>query len=45
MDFNAVQAMGERIRKEIGDPTCVVANAGICRGKPILAASKRDIEL
>jgi len=31
--------------RDVGDPTCVVANAGICRGKTILDATKRDIEL
>jgi len=44
-DYDAVQAISSRISKEIGNPTCVVAGAGICRGKPILQASKRDIEL
>ncbi|OCK86210.1 putative short-chain dehydrogenase [Lepidopterella palustris CBS 459.81] len=44
-NYDAVQAVGAQISKEIGDPTCVVANAGICRGKPILEATKRDIEL
>ncbi|KAJ5753011.1 hypothetical protein N7520_009928 [Penicillium odoratum] len=32
-------------RGDVGDPTCVVANAGICRGKPLLHATQRDIEL
>ncbi|EXJ90179.1 hypothetical protein A1O3_03248 [Capronia epimyces CBS 606.96] len=43
--FDKVQALAGKIREEVGDPTCVVANAGICRGKPILQASSRDIEL
>ena len=43
--FEEVQTVAEEIRRTVGDPTCVVANAGICRGKPILEASKRDIEL
>ncbi|KAL6364088.1 hypothetical protein LRP88_03521 [Fusarium phalaenopsidis] len=30
---------------KVGDPTVIVANAGVCRGKPVLAATKRDIEL
>ncbi|KPM38347.1 hypothetical protein AK830_g8235 [Neonectria ditissima] len=30
---------------EVGDPTVIIANAGICRGRPILAAQKKDIEL
>ncbi|EFX00667.1 short chain dehydrogenase reductase [Grosmannia clavigera kw1407] len=44
-NYDELQAMATRIRKDLGDPTVVVANAGICRGKPILAASQRDIEL
>ncbi|KAF7719416.1 Uncharacterized protein PECH_004914 [Penicillium ucsense] len=40
-----LQAVAERLRGEIGDPTCVVANAGLCRGKPLLHATPRDIEL
>jgi NADP-dependent 3-hydroxy acid dehydrogenase YdfG len=30
---------------EVGDPTIVVANAGVCRGKPLLKATKRDVDL
>ncbi|KAK7204236.1 putative short-chain dehydrogenase [Myxozyma melibiosi] len=44
-DYEALQEVSSRISKDIGDPTIVVANAGICRGKPILQATKRDIEL
>ncbi|KAF2808717.1 putative short-chain dehydrogenase [Mytilinidion resinicola] len=44
-NYEAVLAVAAKISKEVGDPTCVVACAGICRGKPILEASKRDIEL
>ncbi|KAI9834056.1 MAG: hypothetical protein M1819_003341 [Sarea resinae] len=44
-NFEAVQAAAVKIAKEVGTPTCVVANAGICRGNAILNASKRDIEL
>ncbi|EPS32248.1 hypothetical protein PDE_07208 [Penicillium oxalicum 114-2] len=40
-----LQAVAERLRREIGDPTCVVANAGLCRGKPLLHATSRDVEL
>lgn len=31
--------------RDVGDPTVIVANAGVCRGKPVLEAAKRDIEL
>ncbi|OKL57460.1 hypothetical protein UA08_07228 [Talaromyces atroroseus] len=40
-----VLAVAASIRRQIGEPTCVVANAGICRGKSLLQATKRDIEL
>lgn len=30
---------------EVGEPTVVVANAGVCRGKPLLKATKQDINL
>ncbi|KAF3385515.1 Short-chain dehydrogenase/reductase family 16C member 6 [Penicillium rolfsii] len=38
-------SVAETLRREVGIPTCVMANAGICRGKPLLHASPRDIEL
>lgn len=44
-DFDAVQQTALRVREEVGNVSCVVANAGICRGKPILSATNRDIEL
>ena len=44
-DYSALQSTAESIRTDVGEPTCVVANAGICRGKTLLAASPRDIEL
>lgn len=44
-NFEALQSVAADIRKDVGNPTCVVANAGICRGKPILEATQRDIEL
>lgn len=31
--------------REVGEPTVVVANAGVCRGKPLLKATKQDIDL
>ncbi|KAJ5904106.1 hypothetical protein N7504_006489 [Penicillium tannophilum] len=39
------ELVAETLRREVGDPTCVVACAGICRGKPLLHATPRDIEL
>ncbi|KAJ5664047.1 hypothetical protein N7507_004778 [Penicillium longicatenatum] len=40
-----LELVAENLRREVGDPTCVIANAGICRGKPLLHATPRDIEL
>ncbi|KAJ5937842.1 hypothetical protein N7454_004184, partial [Penicillium verhagenii] len=39
------ESVAETVRRDVGDPTCIVANAGICRGKPLLYATPRDIEL
>jgi all-trans-retinol dehydrogenase (NAD+) len=44
-DFDELQSIAAHIRKDVGEPTIAIANAGICRGKPILTASKKDIEL
>ena len=44
-NFDKIQSVAAQIQQEVGNPTCVIANAGICRGKPILHASSRDIEL
>jgi all-trans-retinol dehydrogenase (NAD+) len=44
-DYDAVMKVAAKVAKEVGQPTCVVANAGLCRGKTILEAEKRDIEL
>jgi len=37
--------VAEKVRKDIGDPTVVYANAGINRNKPVFEESKEDIEL
>ncbi|EED14435.1 short-chain dehydrogenase, putative [Talaromyces stipitatus ATCC 10500] len=44
-NFDEVQAVAATVTREVGAPTCVVANAGICRGKSLLQATKRDVEL
>ncbi|KAL9070872.1 MAG: hypothetical protein Q9157_005665 [Trypethelium eluteriae] len=44
-DHVALESTAARIRKDIGDPSIIVANAGICRGKALLDASPRDISL
>ncbi|KAI9150873.1 Dehydrogenase RED2 [Paramyrothecium foliicola] len=43
--YNQVQEVAASIRKDVGDPTIIIANAGICRGKPILEASELDVSL
>ncbi|TGZ84485.1 epidermal retinal dehydrogenase 2 [Ascodesmis nigricans] len=40
-----IAAVCERVKKEIGNPTVLVNNAGICRGKNVLDATQKDIEL
>ncbi|KAJ5554179.1 hypothetical protein N7513_004138 [Penicillium frequentans] len=44
-DRSELEHVAETLRREFGDPTCVVACAGICRGKPLLHATQRDIEV
>lgn len=43
--YSNLQAVAARIREEVDEPTVAIANAGICRGKPVLEASKEAIEL
>ncbi|KAF5625188.1 estradiol 17-beta-dehydrogenase 11 precursor [Fusarium tjaetaba] len=44
-NYEELQSVVRKIKKEVGTTTIAIANAGICRGKPIMAASKKDIEL
>jgi len=44
-NYESVMAVASEVRKDIGDPTVVVANAGINRNKTIFGASQKDIEL
>ncbi|KAI9691407.1 MAG: hypothetical protein M1820_009679 [Bogoriella megaspora] len=44
-DYSALQTVASSIEKDVGEPTVVVANAGICRGRSILDSTPRDIEL
>jgi all-trans-retinol dehydrogenase (NAD+) len=37
--------IADRLHREVGYPSCVVACAGICRAKPILLATPQDIDL
>ncbi|KAF5568662.1 aldehyde dehydrogenase (NAD+) [Fusarium phyllophilum] len=43
-NYEQLQEVAGRIRREVGEPTIVVANAGVCRGKPLLKATKQDVE-
>ncbi|KAI1066850.1 hypothetical protein LB506_012168 [Fusarium annulatum] len=44
-NYEELQSVVRKIKKEVGTPTVAIANAGICRGKPIMTTSKNDIEL
>ncbi|KAH7308961.1 hypothetical protein B0I35DRAFT_359949 [Stachybotrys elegans] len=44
-DHEALKRVAQRIRAEVGEPTVVVANAGICRGKALLEETEHDVEL
>lgn len=37
--------MADRVKREVGDPTVLVNNAGLCRGQTILEGSYHDVEL
>ncbi|CRK31062.1 hypothetical protein BN1708_018616, partial [Verticillium longisporum] len=39
----AVQAAADEVRRRVGDPTVLINNAGVARGKTVLEASERDI--
>ncbi|WWC68968.1 uncharacterized protein I206_102904 [Kwoniella pini CBS 10737] len=43
-DYKSVQAVAEKIRKEVGDPTILVNNAGIVKGKLLLDLTEDDIQ-
>ncbi|KAL6230147.1 hypothetical protein BDW75DRAFT_223416 [Aspergillus navahoensis] len=44
-DYDAFEAVVRRIQKEVGHPTLVAANAGIARGKSLLDATRKDIDM
>ncbi|KAG9571328.1 NAD(P)-binding protein, partial [Aureobasidium melanogenum] len=44
-DYHALEQVAKQVSEEIGEPTVVIANAGICRGKPVLHATPKDIEV
>ena len=37
--------MAGRIKRQVGDPTVLVNNAGLCRGRTIMEGSYQDVEL
>ncbi|KAL9946105.1 hypothetical protein D7B24_006006 [Verticillium nonalfalfae] len=39
----AVRAAADEVRRRVGDPTVLINNAGVARGKTVLEASERDI--
>ncbi|WVQ73872.1 hypothetical protein IAR50_003453 [Cryptococcus sp. DSM 104548] len=43
-DFKAVQKVAERIREEVGDPTVIVNNAGVVKGKLLLDLTEEDVQ-
>ncbi|RPA95922.1 NAD(P)-binding protein [Choiromyces venosus 120613-1] len=43
--ISAVKEIAKRIPSEIGDPTVLINNAGVCGGKTILDATEVDIRL
>ena len=54
-DCDAVQAVAEKVRKEVsisqeidsrqvGDPTILINNAGVVKGKLLLDLTKEDVE-
>ncbi|ODO09319.1 hypothetical protein I350_02919 [Cryptococcus amylolentus CBS 6273] len=43
-DFRTVQTVAERVREEVGDPTVIVNNAGIVKGKLLLDLTEEDVQ-
>ncbi|OAA60000.1 NAD(P)-binding domain protein [Cordyceps fumosorosea ARSEF 2679] len=44
-DAEAVAAMADKVRAEVGHPTVLFNNAGVARGAPVLLAAPADLEL
>jgi NAD(P)-dependent dehydrogenase (short-subunit alcohol dehydrogenase family) len=44
-DYDALEQVAKQVSNEVGEPTVVIANAGICRGKPVLHSTPKDIEV
>ncbi|KAL5606385.1 hypothetical protein BROUX41_002802 [Berkeleyomyces rouxiae] len=43
--YEKLQETAAKITRDLGNPTVIIANAAVCRGKTLLKASKKDIEL
>ncbi|OCF45009.1 hypothetical protein I317_01060 [Kwoniella heveanensis CBS 569] len=43
-DYKAVEAVSKRIQKEVGDPTIIVNNAGVVKGKLLLDLTEEDVQ-
>ncbi|KAL2127408.1 hypothetical protein VTI74DRAFT_10800 [Chaetomium olivicolor] len=44
-DLSAVRALCSQIRSEVGHPTVLVNNAGLCRGFTVMEGTYHDVEL
>lgn len=43
-DTSDIKAVADKVRSEVGDPTILVNNAGIARGKTILETSEKELK-
>jgi all-trans-retinol dehydrogenase (NAD+) len=43
-DPSQITAVADRIREDLGDPTILVNNAGVARGRSILETTERDLQ-
>ncbi|WVW79729.1 hypothetical protein I302_101699 [Kwoniella bestiolae CBS 10118] len=42
-NYKSVEAVAEKVREEVGDPTIIVNNAGVVKGKLLLDLTEEDI--
>ncbi|WWD08643.1 hypothetical protein V865_006756 [Kwoniella europaea PYCC6329] len=43
-DYKSVEAVAEKVREEVGDPTIIVNNAGVVKGKLLLDLTEEDVK-
>ncbi|KAK6906952.1 hypothetical protein L486_04327 [Kwoniella mangroviensis CBS 10435] len=43
-DYKSVEAVAEKVREEVGDPTIIVNNAGVVKGKLLLDLTEDDVK-